>query len=226
MAYRKYTVKQAECISSIAFKYGFFSDTIWNDSKNSELKQKRKDPDVLLPDDVVYIPDLREGVYEVAPEVKHTFRRQSVPAKFKLLLLDGDDPRPDLAYQFEVDGELRKGKTNGEGVLEEFIPPNASRARLIIDHAEEDRDPEEYVLRFGGLAPVSEESGVRQRLENLSYLRANADKDELNVAVMNFKEDHCDLEIKRDGTATTSEIEEYKRINQTTRDKLVEVHGS
>jgi hypothetical protein len=43
MAYRKYTVKQGDCISNIAFKYGFFPDTIWNDSKNSKLRQDRKD---------------------------------------------------------------------------------------------------------------------------------------------------------------------------------------
>ena len=35
----KYTVKQGDCISSIADKYGFFPDIIWNDSKNSKLEQ-------------------------------------------------------------------------------------------------------------------------------------------------------------------------------------------
>ena len=79
MAYKKYIVKQSDCISSIAFKYGFFPDTIWNDSKNSKLKQDRKDPNVLLPGDEVYIRDKEEKEESCASEERHSFRKKGVP---------------------------------------------------------------------------------------------------------------------------------------------------
>lgn len=60
MAHKKYKVKQGDSICSIAFEHGLFPDTIWNDAKNSSLKQERKDPNVLYPGDVVYVRDKEE----------------------------------------------------------------------------------------------------------------------------------------------------------------------
>ena len=52
-----HTVRAGDCISSIAFERGFFPDTIWNHGDNSDLKTRREDPNVLLPGDVVVVPD-------------------------------------------------------------------------------------------------------------------------------------------------------------------------
>jgi N-acetylmuramoyl-L-alanine amidase len=54
-----HTVKQGDCISSIAHETGFFWETLWNHPDNAKLKQLRKNPNALLPGDVVSIPDQR-----------------------------------------------------------------------------------------------------------------------------------------------------------------------
>ena len=43
---KQHKVKQGECLSSIAERYGLFPETIANDSDNSELKNERKDLNV------------------------------------------------------------------------------------------------------------------------------------------------------------------------------------
>lgn len=52
----EYKVKQGDCISSIAAKYGHVPDAIWNDPANRQLKEEREDPNVLKPGDVSFIP--------------------------------------------------------------------------------------------------------------------------------------------------------------------------
>ena len=79
MAYRKYTVKQGDCISSIAFEYGYFPDTLWNDPKNSKLKHDREDPNSLMPGDEVYIRDKEAKQASCASEKKYRFKRKGVP---------------------------------------------------------------------------------------------------------------------------------------------------
>lgn len=218
---KKHTVKPGDCISSIAFMYGLFADTIWNHQNNAELKQKRKDPNVLLPDDVVFIPDLRQGEHQADTGQRHRFKRKGVPAMFSLRLLDGENkPRANVAYRLEIDDSSTEGKTDANGVLEMHIPPNTRTGKLIIDETFE-----EYELSFGELSPISEEIGVRQRLKNLKYLKPNAGQEEFKAAVIRFKIDHCGLKIPDDGVDEAT-YEQYAKVDKKMRDKLIEIHGS
>jgi hypothetical protein len=219
---KDHRVRRDDCINSIGLRYGFAVRTLWDHPDNADLKQRRGDPDVLRPGDVVVIPDKRIREESCATEARHRFRRLSVPAKFSIRLLDGDEPRADLAYRLVFDkGPVREGVTDSEGGLEESIPPDVTRGKLHIDETEEC-----FELDFGNLHPVDTDEGARQRLENLMYLRRNAGTPAFQSAVVRFKQDHCGLEVKTDGTAMASEIEDYRTLCDDTRDKLVEVHGS
>ena len=167
MAYRKYTVKQGDCISNIAFKYGFFPDTIWNDSKNNKLRQDRKDPNVLKPGDQVYIRDKEEKEEACPAEKRHRFKRKGVPETLRIRFLDEDGkPRDGLSYTLDIDGMILKGKTGSDGVLEEQIPPDAKKAVLTLGTGDK-----QEVMEFdvGRLDPVTEITGVQGRLNNLGY---------------------------------------------------------
>jgi len=55
-----YEVQAGDCISSIAYERGFSLETIWNHPANAALKQRRRNPYVLRPGDVLKIPDKTE----------------------------------------------------------------------------------------------------------------------------------------------------------------------
>lgn len=84
----KHTVRQGECISSIAFERGFFWETVWKHPENSKLKQERKDPNVLKPGDEVFVPEKEEKQESCPCEKRHRFRKKGVPAILRLRLME------------------------------------------------------------------------------------------------------------------------------------------
>lgn len=51
------TVKKGECLSKIASQYGLTWQQLWHHNDNQKLNHKRKDPDVILEGDEVFIPE-------------------------------------------------------------------------------------------------------------------------------------------------------------------------
>lgn len=90
----EHTVAPGECISSIAFQHGFFWETLWEHGDNAELKEKRKDPNVLHPGDVVMIPDLTLKEESCATEQVHEFRLKGVPARLNIQVRRPKAPKP------------------------------------------------------------------------------------------------------------------------------------
>ena len=161
-----YRVKAGDCLSSIAYEHGFLPDTIWNHANNAELKKKRKDGNVLLPGDQIYIPDIRQKEVPEPTNQVHKFRVKNVPAKLDLRILENGEPRRNQPYSLNLDGEILTGNTDGDGHIRTSIPPNASGGRLSVGSGEEKI---EYKLRLGTLDPAEELIGVQKRLTNLGF---------------------------------------------------------
>lgn len=157
-----YVVKPGDCISSIAKEKGHFWDTIWNDGGNAELKEARKEPNVLYPGDKVVIPEKEQKQEPGATEQRHRFCRKGEPTYLRLRILDQDEPRANEPYTLLIGGERREGTTDKDGYLSEPIPGNAREAKLIMGG-------DEYKLQLGHLDPVSSVAGVQQRLNNLGF---------------------------------------------------------
>ncbi len=200
----EYEVKQGDCISSIAYEYGFFWETLWKHANNADLKQRRKDPNVLLESDVVHIPDLTPKDEPGGTEQRHRFRLRGVPAKLKVQVLSDDKPRANEPYQLLVDGRWTRGPTDADGVVEQPLPPNARSGKLIVGEAEARQI---YPLSFGAIDPLTEESGIRDRLINLGYDAEN----DLPGAIRAFQ--------KKEGLSVTGEVDE------ATRNKLLNCYG-
>ena len=204
-----HTVRQGDHLSRIASKHGFRSYlTIWDDPGNAALRQLRADPHVLLPGDVVFIPDKEPRVEPGATGARHVFRTRSPRLRLRIAVLDHSHaPVAGAAGELEVGGDARAVTTDGGGLAGREIAPDADFGRLALD-AEEPLE-----LRIGHLDPVEALSGLQARLNNLGY-RAGFDPEPTEALRSAIEELQCDLGLPVTGVADAA-----------TRARLLEVHG-
>ena len=205
-----YVVKSGDGMESIAYAHGFFWQTLWDDPANAELKEVRKDPNVLLPGDLVTIMAKRLKTVEKADTQRHRFRRKGVPHVLKVQFLDWKgEPRANKSARINVDGTLSDGTTDGDGLLEIPMSPGARTAVVRFESGHE------FEIDLGHLDPVSEARGVQQRLRNLGYYTGPVDGklDQENMrAITRFQSSV--------GLPATGEVDDL------TRDRLVAENGA
>ena len=160
----KHTIRQGESTISLSEDHGFFAGTLWDDPANAELKQKRKDMNVLMSGDVLNIPDKQAKEIEKPDAKKHRFKRKGIPAMFRIQVFDAEEPRANQSYRFVVDGRVTSGTTNASGVIEEYLPANAVKGEVIIGP-----DEFRFELQFGHLDPADEIVGIQKRLNNIGF---------------------------------------------------------
>ncbi|MGA2329850.1 MAG: peptidoglycan-binding protein [Bryobacteraceae bacterium] len=164
-------VKQGETLASIADLYGFFWETLWNDPLNAVLRDTRKDPNVLMARDRVFVPEKRSKQESGATGQVHTFQLQGVPVRLNFRLLDeAQQPRSGQRFRLWVDGkQVASATTPDDGLISAVISPRAKSAKLVVSGPDGD---ETYEFSIGHLNPVSYTSGVQARLKNLGYYPA------------------------------------------------------
>jgi len=205
----EYTVRQGDCIQSIAYRAGFPPATLWDHPSNATLKKKRHEPSVLMPGDLVVVPQLEIKECSCPTDKSHVFKRKGTPAEIRIRLLDGQEPRRNVDYLLEIEGTWIRGTTDDDGYLDEKIAPDAWKGRLIVNPGPRQ---EEIPLVVGGLDPLDEVRGVQGRLANLGYdcLPTGELDEQTRSALAAFQRDR--------------EIKETSDLDQATRDALRSFH--
>ncbi len=210
-------VAQGEHLVGIALNYGFADwRAIWDHERNKELREQRTSPTVLLPGDVIYIPDKEAKETTGSTEARHTFKMQQRETKLRLRIEDAS-ARPLSSGKCEVKlGAHTETLTIAhDGFIEMIVPPYAQEGTLTVRDSGTTLDGLEMPLLLGHLDPVSEVSGQAARLNNLGY-RAGDPTDASDYLFRSaIEEFQCDLGLVVDG-----------RCGPKTQAKLVEVHGS
>jgi N-acetylmuramoyl-L-alanine amidase len=200
-----HTVEQGDSVISLSDKYGLFATTIWDDAANSALRQRRPDMNVLLPGDVVVIPDKRPRMEKRPTGAKHVFRRKGIPALFRLQVYDMHIPRANQHYELIVDGVSHVGITDSKGIIEQYVSALSKLGELTIGE-----DKFHVQLLFGHLDPSSELIGVQNRLNNLGYDCGEADgtlNEQTKSALMRFQREHSLKETGEVDAATRGLID-------------------
>jgi hypothetical protein len=208
----RHTLVEGECLSSIAFERGFFRKTLEEHPENAALLQKRGDLNILVPGDVMFIPDRVPKSVPAATGTTHRFRRRGVPEVICIRLRNRDgEPRAALPYTFLAGTRLVEGKTDAEGRIRQFIPPNAESCEVRVA---EGTAIEIYRLDLGKLAPIDTIRGVQQRLRNLGHLAAPVSEvldDDTRSALSDFQSEH---DLPRNGEIDGATIARLKTIYQ------------
>lgn len=151
----KLKIAAGDSVARLAGAAGVAPDTVWSHPDNARLKARRDHMDVLAVGDVLTVPEPEAKTQQCATGKRHRFRRHGVPMRFTLQLLDeAGQPRKGRPFRLEVDGTPQEGSTDGDGVVQVYLPTAARQGVLVVDDLM-------LQLAFGVLEPKSGLAGVR-----------------------------------------------------------------
>ena len=152
-------------MSGLAARYGFDAEAVWNDPKNAALRKRRQDPAVLCVGDVLYIPKPERKFFPLVVGSNNSFTATppTVPLHVVFRTRDG---QPLANEPYVIDGlpTAIQGTTNGQGAVVEQVPATTASCRLTLT-----KTNVVYKVLVGHLDPVTEPTGVQQRLGHLGF---------------------------------------------------------
>lgn len=210
-----HTVRQGECLSRIALRYGFTDwRVVYDHAENAEFRRKRPDPNIVYPGDRLFVPDRKPKSEPCATGRLHRFQLSAPKKLLRLAVEDlAGERMANASYVLVVEGATYEGTTDAEGVMEQAVPVDAEGGTLQVGALL-------WPLKIGHLNPLDEApdegiSGIQARLRNLGYDPGPVDHvlgRRTRAAVRAFQRDNPPLEV--DGIC-----------GPETRAKLVERHG-
>jgi hypothetical protein len=211
-----HVVQQGDYLSQIAAEYGFRDyQTIWKHPDNADLSSLRQSPNVLLPGDIVHIPDKAQK-QESAPTGKTTVFKVAGRTLFLELAVKDFDNQPlaDTKCELQVEGKSTHLTTDASGRIKVPISPSAKEATLFF------KDPLVpfdllVPIKIGYLDPVDAVSGQKARLSNLGYITRPLEEVDDTVFARTVQEFQCDMDLPVTGVC-----------DPATQDQLLQLHGS
>src|SRR3954454_24743842 len=112
-----YEVQQGDCLSSIAASWGFSDySEIYMDGANTAFREKRPNPNIIFPGDLLVIPD--RGVKDATcpTDQRHRFVMMQPKVFFRICLKDDlHQPYRNTRYQLKSGNRIYQDVTDSEG---------------------------------------------------------------------------------------------------------------
>jgi len=210
-----YVVKQGDTLSLIAKQFKLASwESIYNHPNNAEFKKNRPNPNLIYPGDKLFVPQREIRTEDSATEQKHRFKVKKQKQTLAIAVEDIMGERiANEDYELKVADKTYKGKTDGEGLLQEEIPIDAVKGSLTVG-------PYQWDLLIGHLNPIETNtkdrgvSGAQGRLKNLGYMVGAVD------GVMGPK-----TEAAIEAFQADENLKVTSKLDDETRKALVKVHN-
>ena len=178
MATNPHSVRQGECIESIAHAAGLPWDAVWKHADNAGLRQVRKNPNVLFPGDVVHVPDGKSKSFAIDTGKTHTFVLSRAESSVLDVILARDGkPRANEDCTVLVRGVRDlPATTDAQGRLKVEISAKAKNVKVRMAS-----DNSMFQFDLGHVDPIETLTGVQARLLALGY-GCGDDEGELGMA--------------------------------------------
>ncbi len=209
-----YIVCQGDFLAKVAARLGFDAEVVWKDEKNADLRAQRDNPDQLVTGDVLYVPEPTRKWLPLKVGATNAFAAPRPKVKIHLRFVAEGKALANEKYAIE--GEDLKGTTDGDGCIECEIALTTAAVRVRFIERREI-----YTAHVGHLDPASEPSGARQRLAALgAFGRASAAR----VAMTAISEEALADALRV--FQRTNKLDVTGELDEATRAKLVDLHGS
>jgi hypothetical protein len=211
-----YKIGPHDCTASIAKKFGFKDwKTIYDHPSNLPFRNKHPNPNVIHAGDVINIPDKETKGVGAPHAAKHRFSAKGRRTKLRLVIEDFDGAAlGGKDYLLRVGPEDFKGKTGGDGLVEQAVLADAEQGEITVWLDGAKTQAIFWPLEIGALRPLDTVAGIQGRLANLGY----------NIGRVTGVED------KQTGAAvaafrTKQHVSESGAVGSKTRNELKKVYG-
>lgn len=211
----QYKVKPGDHLTAIADRLGLEdTETLLSQPGNSALAD-RKRPEMLDPDEILAIPDLKPMTFTLATGQRHklTVKRPKAKLCVGMVTFVGQ-PSSASAAEVTLEGKPPETKSLDGGKLDMPIAPACGRATIKLAASDESKPDIAWNLQLGHLPRVESDDGLLARLRNMGYYRTVADEldeRERRSAIEEFQHDQ--------GLTLTGQLDD------DTKAKIEEVYG-
>lgn len=176
-----HTVADGDTLLGLAAANGLDSwEDIANAPENASVKDTLTDPGVVKTGLSLFIPNKVMKQQPSAVDAKHPFTVNRPKAWLRLAMKNADgSPLAKCRYELTVAGKTTPGTIAADGIIEQAVPIDTKAGALKVWTS--DTEFEQWELKIGWLDPISEETGVKERLANLGF------GEELTAAVKAFQ---------------------------------------
>jgi hypothetical protein len=185
-----YVIKDGDFLLQLAFQMGFDADTVWNDPSNADLQGLRSDPNILLPGDVLQVPDPPDPNTQAPPATltpgsTNNFVAADPPTVSLTHTFTGDDTTSyaSMAYTVQELPQLTGLQTDENGTVTFQAPVTLQTTTIVFTES-----GDTWTLALGGMDPINTISGMFKRLQNLGYfdddVQYDADNPLNNIGVI------------------------------------------
>jgi hypothetical protein len=165
-------IRPGDCVASVAEQAGFADwRRVWEAAENASLRAERSNPNVLVPGDLLWVPEVETKQVALPSGTPNKLRLERGLVDVRIQITDERGGLVGRRFRLTVGGACTEGRVPDSGLVEARAAADVARGELELWLRDaEGIEPVRVPLELGALEPEWTESGARARLDNLGFV--------------------------------------------------------